>query len=448
MATLRDGIEKLIGPRFRHGPPKTAPKRVRAQALEAAVAKVVEESARGLFDAARLEAIAYDLGAFSYQRLTRPGLVGCALVLSALERRTDTSGRWLDAQGVYADLGAPEVSQTSFRDAVRKMKPVLTEVLRRRMKQLEDAADSHELRGRLSEFTDVIVPDGCAFKLASVLSGVHPGTGNPAELKLHAVYSVKTGMASVTQQTAGRVHDNDGFWPKWEGGALYIWDLGFNDMTRFIDAVEAGAHVLQRLKTSANPKVLARYDADGVKCVEDMPMPLDRVCEFFAPSTGQLDFDVEVRAPDRRRATARVVCVPYAGEDRYYLTTLPRNVFTPSDCAELYRVRWEVELFFRNWHGALRMDDVHRLRHPVSLEVAVLSSVLAACLSREVHAGLERLSPNLFDGPKSPENPPAAVDFPPGAVEPRLHRVAGRRGRTAKRFNRSVNHDERARRAC
>jgi hypothetical protein len=286
------------------------------------------------------------------------------------------------------------------------------------MKQLAEQAGRDELSGRLATFADVIIPDGCAFKVASVLSGVHPGTGNPAELKLHAVYSVRTGMATVTP-TAGRVHDNDVFWPDWERGALYIWDLGFNDMTRFVEAVEAGAHVLQRLKSTANPRAIARYDEDGTVHTEDMPMPLDRACQLYAPAAGQLDFDVEIKAADGRTVKARVVCVPYAGEDRYYLTTLPRDIFTPSDIAELYRVRWEVELFFRNWHGALRMDDVHRLRHPVSLQVAVLSSILAALLSREIHAGLQRLNPDLADADVQPSNPTA---FPPGAAVPHRRR--------------------------
>ena len=220
-------------------------------------------------------------------------------------------------------------------------------------------------------------------------------------------------MASTTA-APGREHDNDGFWPEWERDALYIWDLGYNDMTRFIDAMDAGAQVLQRLKSTGNPKVLARYDADGTRHTEDMPMPLNRACELYAPSTGELDFAVEVKAPDGRRKIARVVCVPYEGEDRYYLTTLPRDIFTPSDCAELYRVRWEVEHFFRNWHGALRMDDVHRLRHPISLEVAVLSSLLAACLSREIHAGLERLAPDLVDEDEGEPSQETAMDFPPG----------------------------------
>ena len=79
---------------------------------------------------------------------------------------------------------------------------------------------------------------------------------------------------------------------------------------------------------------------------------------------------------------ARVVCVPFGGEDRYYLTTLPRELFTPHDVAELYRVRWEVERFFRGWRGALRLDEVRRLANAKS--AAVTASLLAAALAHDL----------------------------------------------------------------
>jgi len=59
--------------------------------------------------------------------------------------------------------------------------------------------------------------------------------------------------------------------------------------------------------------------------------------------------------------------------------------------AEIYRVRWEVELYFRHWRGATRLDEVRRLKTPDALEVAVLASLLASMLSHEVHDALDRL---------------------------------------------------------
>lgn len=360
-------------------------------------APFVERSVLAMLDPDRIDALAEDLRVVQRHRAHHPGLVVCALVLSSFMGQSDTEGRWLDASAVYRELGGPETGTTSFRNMVRKLLPVMQTMLRRRMKQLADEAKTTELRGRLKAFRDVLVPDGCAFKLASVMSGISPGTGQPAELKLHTVYSVKAGTALEVTPTAGSVHDSDGFQPTWVSGALYIWDLGYQSVERFVAGALAGAHILQRLKDKHNPEIVASYGATGARrAIVDADGETVRLEEALAVGLvhhrEQLDLDVKLVDKKKRVVVARVVCVPTDGEDRYYLTTLPRSTFTPCDVAELYRVRWEVELFFRNWKGAVRMDHVHRLRNPASLAVAVTASMLAALLSRDLHAALERAS--------------------------------------------------------
>jgi DDE family transposase len=361
------------------------------------LASCVEEATLSMLDPDRIEAMAEDMRIIERKRVHHGGLLVCAFVLSALERSMDTEGRLLDARLTYQALGGPESGKTSFRNMAHKMLPVMRKMMKRRMQQLEARVDSPELRGRLQVFTDVLIPDGCAFKLANALSGIYSGTGQAAELKLHAVYSVRAESAISVHSTAGSVHDSDGFWPDhWERGALYIWDLGYNSHERFIDAVQAGAVVLQRLKDGANPVVIASYGPTGCRRLlfadDGGPIRLDDACQGAVHKHRVLDLDVEIADKNGRVVEARVVCVPFNGEDRYYLTTLPREIFTPHDVAELYRVRWEAELFFRNWKGAVRLDQVRHLSHQKSLAIAVTSSMLAALLSRDISAGLDQIS--------------------------------------------------------
>lgn len=392
------GMELAIVPPLRRAARPTR----RPDPLRERLAAVVETSALELLDPDRIEAIGEDMRIIRRHRVHDSGLLVCSLVLSAFERTTDTEGRWLDAQCTYEALGGPEAGKTSFRNQTRKMLPVMQALLSRRMQQLSKTARSSELRGRLRDFANVLIPDGCAFKVANALSGAYPGTGQPAELKLHAVYNVAARTATSVEVTAGSVHDSDGFWPSsWQAGALYIWDLGYNSHKRFNDAVAAGAHVLQRLKEGSNPVVVASYGPTGARRAvvgnDGRPMRLADACQFgWVHHQRILDLDVVI-TDERRSVLARIVCVPFGGQDRYYLTTLPRDVFTPHDAAELYRVRWEVELFFRNWKGAVRLDDVRRLQHPVSLQVAVTASMLAAVLARDISAGLEGLTERSAD---------------------------------------------------
>lgn len=373
----------------------------------------VVEATLGMLGPDLIEAAGEDLGIVRKHRVHHAGLLACAMVLAAVERGSDFEGRWLDTQVIYRRLGGPDSGTTSIRKMGRRLRPLLQQMMRRRMDQIVGETSDRQLRGRLSAFRDVLIPDGCAFKLASLLSGVYPGTGQPAELKLHAVYSVKAATATSVQATGGSVHDSDGFWPeRWEAGALYIWDLGYNSHERFIDAVQGGAVVLQRLKDGANPVVTASYGPTGCRRLlladDGGPIHLDDACQGSVHRQPVLDLDVEVTDKGRRTVEARVVCVPFGGEDRYYLTTLPREVFTPHDVAELYRVRWEVELFFKGWKGGARLDHVHRLKNPDSLAVAVTASMLAALLSRDLHARLERLADEA-----APANDVAQSDDPP-----------------------------------
>ena len=360
------------------------------------LASVVEQSALEMLDPALIEAQAEDMGLVKRRRVHHAGLVVVSLMLSALQRSTDTQGRWLDAQRTYESIGGARSGKTSFRNNVRKLVPLMNRMLRRRLKKLAERTNDNELRGRLMHFADVLVPDGCAFKVATALSGLYPGTGTDAELKLHAVYSVRAGGAVRVEPSAGSMHDSDGFWPeRWEKDSLYLWDLGFESKERFIDARLAEAHVLQRLKSSSNPVVLASYGptGHGRPVVDDLGrvLRLQEACSSgVLHAQHVLDLDVRIEDANGRSVVARVVCVPF-GEDRYYLTTLPREIFTAHDVAELYRVRWEVERMFRGWRGALRLDEVVQLSHPKSILAAVTASLLAATLAQDITRELNAL---------------------------------------------------------
>jgi hypothetical protein len=383
--------------------------------LRVMLADVIETGAMDLLDPDRLQAIAEDLRLVERRRGYDAGLVAVSLVLSALQRSTDTQGRLVDARRVYEMLGGGPTREAGFRKVARKVGPVLSEVLRRRLTSLAAGAASPELRGRLSTLRDVLIPDGCAFKLANMLASQYPGTGQASEMKLHAVYSVRHGGLVSLEESAGSVHDNDRFAPAWLRGALYIWDLGYNDYRRVVEATKAGALVLQRLKAGANPKAVASYGEGGHRRElhhdDGSAVGLEEACALgLVHKQRVLDLDVEL-GDKNEPVTVRVVCVPFGGEDRYYLTTLPREKFSPHDVAEIYRLRWEIELFFRGLKGAVRLDEVRRLENPASLHAVVYGTLLAAVLARDITAKLNEMEAASALAKASAEA------FPPGAPD-------------------------------
>lgn len=409
-------------PRLRRGLDHVSPVTPLAQRL----APHIDGAFRAMLDPDRIDALAEDLGAIERRNVYHAGLAVCAWVLSAFERGTDTEGRQLDARRTYEQVGGRRGGKSAWRDLSLKLRPVFWTLLHRATRRWLERAPT-TLRGRLAAFTDVLIPDGCAFKLANALSGVYKGTGQAAEFKLHAIYSVGHGSLTRLATSAGSVHDSDGL-PDgpWQSGALYLWDLGYNDYGRFLSAARADAHVLQRLKDKANPIALASYGPTGHRralALEDgTPVRLDAACALgMVHQRAVLDLDVQVRAPGHEPGVARAVCVPCDGDDHWHLTTLPRERFSPHDVAEIYRVRWEVELYFRHWRGATRLDEVRRLRDPIALEVAVLASLLASLLSHEIHDALDRLAAPTDSAPPARE-----AAFPPGAVAVRAPHAAVR----------------------
>jgi hypothetical protein len=220
----------------------------------------VASSTLSLLDPDRIEAIAEEHADCRAAPASPCWRSVCAVVLSAFEQGLP-KGAGSMRSGYMKSLAGLSGS-TSFRNMGRRMFPVMQTMLRRRVEELIRETESHVLKGRLAAFRDVLIPDGCV-QARQHLVRDPPGTGQPAELKLHASTASSEDRDHVLP-TAGSVHDSDGFWPeRWEAGALYIYDLGYQSNDRFVEAFARARHLLQRLKETVNPVVVASYGPTG-----------------------------------------------------------------------------------------------------------------------------------------------------------------------------------------
>lgn len=361
------------------------------RAAERRVAEALGERFAWFLAPVRILAVAEDLRAVQRLRDLDLGLVVIAVILSAFSRSSDSEGRVRDAFAVYRQIHTDvDVTDEAFRKAMGRAADVLLHLLQQWMGELAKLDAWAPLRGRLAFFKDLRLTDSTSFKLTRALVAALPGSGSAAALKLHAVYSVRAQGAVSVEATAGREHDSPHFHPAWVAGALYLWDLGYNDYARVTQAHLAGAYLVQRLKDKANPRTLAWYDALGHRhAVPRGPRgALPRLGDVLATTSalddgGVLDLDVVIEG-EGVECVVRVVCVPTEGQDRYYLTNLPRAHFTPCDVAELYAARWDVELLFKDWQGGCRIDEVARLSNLDTLRAVIYGGLLAHLLSREI----------------------------------------------------------------
>lgn len=209
-------------------------------------------------------------------------------------------------------------------------------------------------------------------------------------MKWHAIVSLKDGVPTADRLTEQRLHDSAGL-P--DGalapGTLTLFDLGYVDVERFIDAINRDSDFLTRLKTNHNPVILRVHTGKGER-VKARGMRLDDALEqkVLLDDAGALDIDVLLEA-NGKSATARVVAeLAPDGEFHWYLTSVGRDVLSIDDIVEAYRLRWYVELFFKQMKSGVGLDTIQAIR-PGAVAALVYAKVIALCLGRMLELAVE-----------------------------------------------------------
>ena len=208
----------------------------------------------------------------------------------------------------------------------------------------------------------------------------------------------------LSQASQGKHSPKTPLWrslvPQLAAGALYLLDLGFFERQLFQDAQIAGAHVLMRLKSNAKVRVVGQF-AD--KCHEAIP---NWSLSYFLASVPSrrrgtlLDLDV-IWGRGRDAVELRLVGVFHTSRTvRWYLTTVPRDMLKAQQIVQAYRLRWLVELLFRELKqntdlGRSFTADAHAVEAltygAMIAHVLVRSLRIQAALANEIP--LEQLRP-------------------------------------------------------
>jgi hypothetical protein len=151
-------------------------------------------------------------------------------------------------------------------------------------------------------------------------------------VKLHTMIDLRGNIPVVVHIDHGKSYDTDlldVIVP--EPGAMYVMDRGFMDLVRLYRLTAAGAFFVLRAKSNQRLRRIASRSVDRTTGV---------ICDQIVALEGRVS---------RRRYPARLRRVRYrdpeAGKTLVFLT----NNFTlpPRTIADLYRCRWQIELFFK-----------------------------------------------------------------------------------------------------
>lgn len=201
-----------------------------------------------------------------------------------------------------------------------------------------------------ARFTRITIHDGTAFAVKSTLKKTFPGRFtkiSPAAVELHVsmeLLSEGIDIVTLTPGSESEVHHVPV--AQTLSGGLFLGDRAFFIKEYLCEIAACGGYFIVKAKGTLNPTVRHAYTTDGreIKRFRNQPLKTlkSKVSNYQA-------LDLEVVWEGELEARLIVTWNTKEKRPRYLLTNLPRPEFTPEQICDAYRLRWQVELMFKEW---------------------------------------------------------------------------------------------------
>jgi putative transposase len=254
--------------------------------------------------------------------------------------------------------------------------------------------------GLLTKFRDLLAIDTVVIRLHDSLEKKYRAcrtNHTKAAAKMHTILSVLGLSASSVKITSERVNDRTPFTRigQWVKGRLLLFDLGYFSYWLFDRIDQQEGWFISRLKSNANPKIVATNRLWRGRAV---PVVGERLQDFIGKLERDiLDVVIEVavlrrtyRGRCRRvKRTLRVVGVRNEVDGAYhlYVTNVPLEVLSAEEVSAVYATRWTVELLFRELGVRYRLKD-QPSASPIVVQSLIYAALLSLVASRRLHAFL------------------------------------------------------------
>lgn len=244
---------------------------------------------------------------------------------------------------------------------------------------------------------DIVIHDGSSFGMHHELADVLPsrfGKDHPAAAAIHVTMSLlreQPVRVLVTSQLEGELNHVPP--ASWLRGKLLLADRGFGKIEYCRDIDEAGGFFLIRLRGNVNPTVLS-CRANG----RLVPGAVGRSLQETLPQLRfqNADLDVEWNRKGETPMRFRLVLRwnPKSANHWIALTNLPRSEFSLATIGALYRLRWQVELLFKELKSHANLH-AFPTRQPTIARGLIWSALCAAVLKRFLAHATQRAHDGL-----------------------------------------------------
>jgi len=344
-----------------------------------------------------IDRLCKEFGVVQRQRKRNLGMFVRAMVISA---GTPGGAYQADVLRSYLEFEVPRVARSAFYRW-------FDEPLERFMAALADRALAYaraqevDLSGPLCGVKDWYIVDATTVTVSDALREEFPGTGDYAAIKVHKVLSVGCGAPVQYHFSPAREHDSRHLTvdESWRGYGL-LADLAYASLERLRACDVHGVRFVIRLKKNWKPKV--DYVARGQATQEFFPgSDFDALLEQESLLLDGRVIDADVHVGRGSHALPlRLVGVQTPKGYCFFLTNLPPRI-GPRQVADLYRVRWEVELSIRLDKSVNRLDAIDA-EQPFSLKTLLHASLIASTIAALLaHTHNVHTRPQQAGGPRT-----------------------------------------------
>jgi len=359
------------------------------------------EALQALLSYDELDELAQETGALKRRRKLHPVM----LLEGLLATSGDGDGRLAGALNYVRWTYDIEVNRSAIYKRATKEFSLFAQAVCQRVLERRIAAEHPEMQGRLGAFRDLWAYDSTTVRLRSGLAEVFSSGAkvkDRAGVKLHGAISLRSAALVQMKLTDERTADVTAIdLGKRLDDVLVLLDRGYGAHRLFASIEQGGGAYVTRLKGSSNPTITA-VKRGKPRSGSAKGMSFDDALEAGLIKFGKVsDIDVELRVGKSDVHAARVVGLPRKAQDGsvetwWYLTNLDRKRFPPEVLADLYRMRWEVELLWKQLKSRFRLADldsltahnVEMLMHVSVLAYALTAGVLDAVTTRKEREAL------------------------------------------------------------
>ncbi len=305
-------------------------------------------------------------------------------IVSALSKGNVTSINEILRQFNGMRLSEDEfVAYKPFHNQLRK------EEFPKFMKQITKQAmaimlsQDQEIPERLKRFKQVILHDGSTLtvhpELAKTFKGRFTKTA-PAAVECHVSLSLFDQVPIKMSIAADSVSEHD-FLPAAHTlkGSLFLGDSGYVNLPYFSELEKNSAHYIVKGKKSLNPEITYACNGNG----REQPKLIGKKLKKISQKQNRnkvLDFDVKWD-----KYSCRIIRCWVAAEEKFvvWMTNLPRAEFSADEIMMLYRVRWQVELLFKELKSHNNLKK-YLTQQKAIVEGLIWASLLTLILKRMV----------------------------------------------------------------